>query len=297
MHPQLASGGSYAVVRPDDAPARQVEDDISQGLSVATYAGREHGAVHLETAVVALSPGGSVAGHKHPYEESFYILDGQGYVAIADQSYQLRKGDFGFAPLAHPHAWSNPFQEPLRWLRVRSPQPRLIGDNPGTYPSPGLAIPTGGPAIASESVHQRFVGHFEDSQVPPPGPISMPGYHGYNIRNVSIRMMVDDLLGAQHHTLFVVEFIPSTETGMSAKEHFHPFEEIYYFVAGAARGRVGGEACLVEAGDLVFAGVNTSHGFTTEGDVPVRWIEAQAPKPPPSNGTIFEADWLEAPNG
>lgn len=120
----------------------------------------------------------------------------------------------------------------------------------------------------------------------------MPGYHGYNIRNVSVRMMVDELLGAQHHTLFIVEFIPSTVEGMSAKEHFHPFEETYYFTAGAAEGRVGGEPCSVRAGDLVFAGVNTSHGFTNQGDVPVRWIEAQAPKPPPSSGTIFESDWL-----
>ncbi len=48
----------------------------------------------------------------------------------------------------------------------------------------------------------------------------------------------------------------------------------------------------MEAGDLVFAGVNTSHGFTNDGAVPVRWIEAQAPIPPSMHGTIFEADWL-----
>jgi mannose-6-phosphate isomerase-like protein (cupin superfamily) len=176
---------------------------------------------------------------------------------------------------------------------VRAPQPRPIGKALGTYPVPDLGPANSGRPIESESVGQRFVGHFDDSRVPPPGPLAMPGYRGYNIRNVSIRMMVDQLLGAQQHTLFVVEFEPSTvRDGMSAKEHFHPFEEIYYFLAGTADGRLGGEPVHVEAGDLVFAGVNTSHGFTNNGDVPMRWIEAQAPMPPAMHGTMFEADWM-----
>jgi mannose-6-phosphate isomerase-like protein (cupin superfamily) len=292
MEQRTATGTSYAIVRPEDAPPRPVQSPLTAGLEVAIYAGREHGAIHLETAVATLAPGGSIGGHIHPFEESFFVLEGRGFIAIADTSYALRPGDFGFAPMAYPHAWNNPHDEPLRWLRVRAPQPRPIGESRGTYLYPDLAPPGAGRKIGVESADQRFVGHFDDDQVPPPGPLSMPGYHGYNIQNVSVRMMVDELLGAQHHTLFVVEFIPSTVEGMSAKEHFHPFEETYYFVAGAADGRVGGVPCSVGAGDLAFAGVNTSHGFTNNGDVPVRWIEAQAPKPPPSNGTIFETDWL-----
>lgn len=292
MERRTAAGSSYAFVRPHDVTGHVVEDGVSDGLEVAVYAGREHGAIHLEAAIATLAPGGTIGGHMHPFEESFFVLEGRGLVVIGDMGYEVRAGDFGFAPLAYPHAWNNPFEAPLRWLRVRAPQPRPIGPRHGTYSVPHLQPPTSGRPIGIESVGQRFVGHFDHSQLPPPGPLSMPGYHGYNIRNVSVRMMVDELLGAQHHTLFVVEFIPSSETGMSAKEHFHPFEEIYYFTAGAAEGRVGGEPCSVGAGDLVFAGVNTSHGFTNQGDVPVRWIEAQAPKPPASNGSIFEADWL-----
>lgn len=120
----------------------------------------------------------------------------------------------------------------------------------------------------------------------------MPGYQGYNIRNVSIRMMVDELLGARQHTLFIVQFEPSTvTTGMSAKEHYHPFEEIYAFTHGSADGLLAGEPITASAGDVVFAGVNTSHGFTNNGDVPMRWIEAQAPMPPSMHGTLFEEDW------
>ena len=293
MERKTSAGGAYAITRAADVTNEPVGDEVSEGLEVAVYAGRDQGASHLEASIATLSPGGSIRGHVHPFEESFYVLEGRGFISIGDSSYQLGPGDFGYVPLAYPHAWGNSFTEPLRWLRVRSPQPRPIGDRHGTYPSRDVAVPTSGRPVVSESVHQRFLGHFDDSQVPPPGPISMPGYHGYNIQNVSIRMMIDELLGAQHHTLFVVEFIPSTVQGMSAKEHFHPFEEIYYFVSGSADGVVGGDPCSVGQGDMVFAGVNTSHGFTNNGEVPVRWIEAQAPKPPASNGTIFESDWLE----
>lgn len=280
-----------ALVRPGDVEFRW-QATVAEGLEVGVSIGPDQGAVHLEAAVSLLHPGGTVGGHRHPFEESFFVLEGEGLVSIGDQSFRLRPGDFGFAPVGYPHAWSNPGVTPLRWLRLRAPQPRPIGDSYATYPHPDLKPPTDGRPIEVESADQRYVGHFDDSQVPPPGPIAMPGYAGYNIRNVSIRMMVDGLLGARHHTLFIVQFEPSTvPTGMSAKEHFHPFEEIYYFTHGAAAGLVAGEPIHPEAGDCVFAGVNTSHGFTNTGDVPMRWIEAQAPMPPSMHGTLFEADW------
>lgn len=282
---------AFAIVRSGAIPPL-LAGPPADGLEVSVLVGPRQGAVHLETAIAELAPGGLIGGHLHPFEESFFVLEGEGLLAIGDVSYRLRQGDFGFAPVAHPHAWRNPSDRPLRWLRVRAPQPRVIGERRGTYETSDLDPPSDGRVIASESMPQRFVGHFDDSQVPPPGPLSMPGYHGYNINNVSVRMMVDELLGARQHTLFIVEFEPSTTQGMSAKEHFHPFEEIYYFTHGQANGIVGGEPCSVGAGDVVFAGVNTSHGFTNDGTVPMRWVEAQAPIPPAAHGTIFEADWL-----
>lgn len=120
----------------------------------------------------------------------------------------------------------------------------------------------------------------------------MPGYHGHNIRDIAIRMMVDDILGAVHHTLFMVEFARGDRQGvLSAKEHFHPFEEIYYLVEGAARGTLDGQTVDVAAGDLIWTGTNSSHGFVNLGPGPVRWLEVQAPAPPRSNAMQFEDDW------
>lgn len=283
----------HAIVRPEDAitenPAIHAD-----GLSISRMLGPEQGAMHLAAATSLLDAGGSVPGHEHPFEESFFVLSGRVVVTIGDVSYELGEGDFGFAPLGVPHAWSNPFSESAEWLRVRAPAPRTDGRTVSSRPVDGFTTAASGPTVDANAPNQRYVGHFDDSQVPPPGPIAMPGYRGYGINNVSIRMLVDEFIGAEHHTLFIVQFEPAEV--FSAKEHFHPYEELYYFTHGAADGIVGGEPCRVEAGDLVFAGVNATHGFTNAGDVPVRWIEAQSPKPTPRHGTLFVHDWPADPS-
>jgi quercetin dioxygenase-like cupin family protein len=251
------------------------------------------GSVHMEVALSELAPGDTIAGHLHPFEESFYVLSGRALIAIDGQRHALVTGDFGFAPVATPHAWSNPYDEPVRWLRVRAPQPRRIGDVTGTYRNRDLPVPVDGRPVDEQDPRSRFVGHFAPIDLGAPGPLSMPGYHGHNIRDIAIRMMVDDILGAVHHTLFMVQFAPSDhgEEMLSAKEHFHPFEEIYYLVAGSARGTLDGQTVDVTAGDLIWMGTNSSHGFVNLGDEPVRWLEVQAPAPPRSHALIFEDDW------
>jgi len=279
----------YEVVRDGDAAWETApHGDARQAVLLSAA----HGSVHMEVALVELPAGGTIPGHMHPFEESFFMLSGAALVAIDGQSYAIDTHDFGFAPVAAAHAWSNPHGSPARWLRVRAPQPRRIGRTTATYPRDDQAVPTAGLAPDEADPRARFVGHFSDVDLGPPGPLAMPGYHGHNIRDISIRMMVDDILGAEHHTLFVVQFAPSGHGEvLSAKEHFHPFEEIYYLVEGSARGTLDGETVDVEAGDLVWMGTGSSHGFVNLGDGPVRWLEVQAPAPPRSHAMFFEDDW------
>ena len=51
------------------------------------------------------------------------------------------------------------------------------------------------------------------------------------------------------------------------------------------------ETVDVAAGDLVWMGTGSSHGFVNLGDGPVRWLEVQAPPPPRSHAMFFEDDW------
>lgn len=267
------------------------------GTTERVLIGRNNGAVHLEISEVIVASRAEVPGHRHPFEESFYVLSGSGVVTIGTTAYSVTADDFGLVPLGAPQAWANPTDEPLQLLRVRSPQPRhMRGEEPTYFTDDAVPQQTGiEPPRAVASPH-RPVGRFEDSQLPPPGPLNMKGYRGPRIGGVSIWMLVDELVGAIHHTMFIVEF-ESGGDRRPAGDHFHPFEEAYYFTAGSAIAHLEGEDVPVSAGDLVFCGVNALHGYSVTSEGPMRWIEVQSPAPPPNGATFFPDDWHSDADG
>lgn len=298
------AGAAYAPrplgIRRGDA-LRFVErhpSEPGEGIRVAPFLGPDDGAAHLSIAIVELEPGGHVIGHRHPFEESFFVLEGDPLLAVADHRYALRPQDFGLVPHAVGHAWSNPSGRRVRMLRVHAPQPRPIGGRGmwGVFEAPETRVPTRGEAVDELDPAKPYAGHFDPADMAPPGSISMPGYHGANVQNVQIRMMVDDLLGARHHAMFVVRFTPGVVDDAplkTAKEHFHPFEEIYYLISGRTQVFCDGEQDLAGTGDLVFAPVGASHGFAALGTAPLCWIEVQSPMPPASGGFTFHDDWAQ----
>lgn len=265
----------------------------SEGFSTAKLVDSEDGSTHLELSVCQLDPGGWVGGHLHPFEESFYILEGSAQLGIDGAAYDLVTDDFGFVPVATPHAWRNPYDVPVRWYRIRSPQPREIGRSHGTFPVTEYQIATNSRTVDESDPTVRFVGHFDDADLNAPGPLAMPGYHGNNVRDISVRMMVDDVLGAIHHTHFMIQFAPRLEAGLSGSAHFHDFEEAYFLLAGKGDVTLEGEVFHMQAGDLVWQSSATMHGWVNRGDVPLRFIELQAPRPPSSNAVVFENSWQE----
>lgn len=263
---------------------------VADGLEVAVMAGPDQGSVHLEVALSRLAPGGLIRGHRHFYEESFYVLEGKVLVSIDGHQFDLVADDFGLIPAGVPHAWSNPAQDTVTWFRMRSPQPRPIAETMGTFLTDAVSIPTLGEPVGDPHPAVRYVGHFAEHHLPPPGPISMRGYRGPNLKNVAIWMLVDDLIGAVHHTMFIVQFLPGSTTHPSG-DHFHPFEEAYFFLRGSAIAYLDGRELEVKAGDLVFAATNALHGYRMTSEDPVRWIEVQAPAPTPSGAFIFPSQW------
>lgn len=281
----------YHVTRRDQR--RWTDVETVPGLRECVLIGAEQGAAHLELSLCRLAAGATITPHMHPYEESWYVMSGAGVRMVAGLEYEVATGDFGFAGVGIGHS-VRAGAEPLEWLSVRAPRP------PDRWMS--RTVRTGevaGDRMGRPDEHDprhRYVGHFSDADLAPYGRISMPGYHGPNIRSISIRMLVDSLLGAQHHTLFVVEFAPNAGAGNAAKEHYHPFEEIYFLLSGKARGTLDGEEVPVAAGDLVWVGVDSTHGFVNEHDEPVRWLEVQSPVPPGSDAFFFPEDWKGLPS-
>ena len=280
----------HAVVRRDEMT--YADDPSVPGISTAPLVGASTGSVHIDQALCRLDGGQRSAPSFNAFEESWYVLEGSGRVSVGDLTVEASPGAYGVIPVAVPFAFEAG-DGGMSWLRVRAPQPRTTDPRCGVRPATNWA-PASAVTLPSETdPRSRWCGVFRDADMGPYGPLSMPGYHGPNIKSIFVRMLVDELLGATQHTLFMVEFGPQATKGKAATEHYHPFEETYYLLSGSATGTLDGEVVEVSAGDLVWTGVNGTHGFVNEGDVPVRWLEVQAPVPPSAHAFYFPSDWEE----
>jgi quercetin dioxygenase-like cupin family protein len=253
------------------------------GYTRASLVDAAAGAVHSGLGVSRLEASGHVDPHVHSYEEAFFILEGSVLLSLDGRAFELEACDYGVVQVGAGHAW-RALGSGARWLEICSPQPRL---NPrdtfflgGTAPAAGRR-----PDFADPTV--RWLGRFEDAQMPPPSPLQMDGYSGGNVEGISLKMMVDRTLGAQHLTMFMVEFQP----GGAGNVHDHPMEECYFLLAGEADTLLDGQPGHVGAGDAVWTSVGGTHGFFNNGKVPVRWIETQAPQPPGQQAFRFARDW------
>jgi len=104
---------------------------------------------------------------------------------------------------------------------------------------------------------------------------------------ITVKMMVDSDLGAQLTTMFMVHYDPDGVAG----QHDHPFEETYFFLEGHAEATFDGESYELGPGDVAWAGVGCVHSFRNHGRGPLRWLETQAPQPPPRHSYRFARDW------
>lgn len=271
-----------------------IDSPDNLGLREALLVGASNGAHHLEVRLCELAPGATLGGHRHPFEESWFVFSGAGHVSLSGLEYEVGAGDYGFAPVGVAHALAAT-EGPLRWLSVRAPKaPAFEGARSSIAAVPPSGEKLGRPSETDPRHH--YVGHFREEDVAPFADLAMPGYHGPNITNISIRMMVDRLLGAQHHTLFMASIAPRSGPGHAAREHYHPFEEIYYFVSGGMRGMLDGKEEFVGEGDLVWVSTDATHGFVNERDEPARWLEVQSPVPPDAQAFFFPDDWRSLPD-
>lgn len=283
----------YALVRKDDITYDDVDLDHAKGLRLAPIVGPSQGSVHMQVVRSELAGQGQISPHYHAYEESFFVQSGNPVVHVFGGSWALEEGHFGVIPVGVVHSWSNPTDQPAEWLRIRAPQPRAIGKaTEGTFAA-SSAMPQGTPRapIPGEPT-MRHMGQFLEDQIPPPGPVALRGINAYQVRNVSIRLMVDDTIGARHHIVFFGQMMTGPGTGPVPPAHWHPFEETYCFVQGRATAVLDGDEHDIGAGDVVFAGVNASHTFRPYGDEHLRWIETQVPRPPDQDSMFLEGQWL-----
>ena len=256
-------------------------------------------AVHTGFLISELDAGGEIPWHVHSFEESFYIIAGTGVIDTAEGSFRVSEGSYGVVPIAMPHRWRNDGETPVRWAEMQAPAPRSAYQD-DTFlvmrPEPVEERASTGSArvVDVRDPRNRYFGKITPSQMDPSKQsqdllevtasmrTALLVYGGINVK-----MMVDSDLGAQLATMFMVQYDPDGATG----PHDHPFEETYFFLEGQAEATFDGKPVVLGAGDIAWAGVGCPHSFRNLGGGPLRWLETQAPQPPPRYSYRFARDW------
>lgn len=275
---------------------------VSSGLARQRIVGPDQGAVHTDLTVATLASGGWIAPHVHSYEEALYVLQGELLLGLGATTHRLVAGDYALMPTGLRHALGNTGAEQLRLLSLNSPQKHdPTSGRQDTFFEAAQDLASMDAAARRPSFGDptlRLVGHYEGTppqsealaiepatargRAPAGMDSAILAYSG-----ISVRMLVDRGFGADHVTMFTVDY----EVGGAAQAHDHPFEEAYVFLDGEIEGELDGRHYTLRAGDIVFAGVGSVHGFYNTSPGRVRWIETQAPQPPARQAYRWVASW------
>ena len=262
----------------------------SSGLARQRFIGWPEGAVHTDLSAIVLHPGGWLAPHVHSYEEALYILEGDMLFLIGERVHRVTGGDYTLMPTGMRHGLANTGTRPVRFISLNSPQKQDPDSGRTDTYFEGAQDVAAWEAIAERPPFGdptlRLVGHYDGTgpqlealavkdpargRAPAGADTAILAYSG-----ISVKMLVDRNLGADHVTMFTVDY----ELGGSAQQHDHPFEEAYVFLAGEVEGELDGRIYTFRPGDFAFAPVGSVHGFYNTGSERVRWLETQAPQPP-----------------
>jgi len=264
----------------------------SSGFTRAAAVDEAGGSVQMGFGLCRLEAGGTIDTHVQSFEESFHVLEGEVVIDTAEGSVRMVAGDYGVVPVGGPHAWRNVSSAPVVWADMQAPMPRERFDYDTYFPSPL----TPGDAFDVDPRDPRTLsfGHIEGDNMDPAKQTQDMLAVSASMRTallvysgITVKMMVDTDLGAQLQTMFMVQYEPNGLAG----RHDHPLEEAYLILEGDVEATFDGEAYRLQPGDIAWAGVGCVHSFTNVGDGIVRWLETQAPAPPPRHSYRFSRDW------
>jgi quercetin dioxygenase-like cupin family protein len=287
----------HLVLRAQDIRPALAYEGHGVGFARAPLVDRACGSVHTGLGLCQLDAGGQIDTHVHSYEESFYVLEGEPTLILDCHGYKLAPGACGLIPLGVPHAWLGDVKGRARWIDMQTPIPRAAGERADTFfLGPPMVSQLAPMDIRDPRSRHLFRMVDDDIQVDklkigsrPDAPkvsasmaTALLAYSG-----IAVKMLVDQRLGAQLHTMFMVEYQP----GGVAHPHDHPLEEAYYILEGEVEATAGDQRFTLKAGDLFWTGVGCVHAFYNTSGGTVRWLETQSPQPPAQHSYRFSRDW------
>jgi quercetin dioxygenase-like cupin family protein len=93
------------------------------GIAVKMLVDQRLDAALLTMFMVEYQPGGVAHPHDHPFEETYYILEGEVEAVADDKRYTLSPGDLFWTGVGSVHAFYNTSGNTVRWLETQAPQP------------------------------------------------------------------------------------------------------------------------------------------------------------------------------
>ncbi|HZD22029.1 MAG TPA: cupin domain-containing protein [Acidimicrobiia bacterium] len=264
----------------------------SDGYSAAEVVDEPGGSTQMGFRMGRLQPGGHVSTHIHSFEESLYVVEGELAVDTPEGSYRLVTGDYALIPVGTTHAFRNVSETDVSFAEMKAPLPRERFGYDTQFPP---AITQTDPVpIDVRDPRNRYFGHIDPENMDPGKQTQDRLALSASMRTallvysgISVKMMVDTDLGADLSTMFMVQYEP----GGFAGAHDHPLEETYLIVEGQVEATFDAETHRLGPGDVAWAGVGCVHEFRNVGDGIVRWLETQAPAPPPRHSYRFARDW------
>jgi quercetin dioxygenase-like cupin family protein len=249
------------------------------------------GAVQMGFRIARLDPGGYLDAHVHSFEESIYVMAGSLIADTTEGSVELSAGDYGLFPVGTTHALRNASDAVVELAEMKAPLPRERFGFDTQFPE---ALEPGPPRpIDVRDPRTRSFGHIDAESMDPSLQTQDRLAVSASMRSallvysgITVKMMVDSDLGADLSTMFMVQYEP----GGFAGPHDHPLEETYLILDGEVDAEFDGSSYRLGPGDLAWAGVGCVHGFRSTGGR-VRWLETQAPQPPPRHSYRFARDW------
>jgi quercetin dioxygenase-like cupin family protein len=283
---------SYRLVRREDVEPAEALPGRSSGLRSCRLVDGSLGSTHMALTLVSLSAG-HVDTHVHSYETGLYVLEGEPVLYLGDHGVQLRPGACGVVPVGVPHAFRA--EGSGLWLEMAAPRPRQDASDT-FFLSPAPETPAEPLDVRDPRNRNLFLlgeGEMDLDVLKRGASVAAPtvsasmatavlAYSG-----IAVKMLVDQRLDAQLHTMFMVDYQP----GACAHPHDHPFEESYYMLEGEVDVVADGDRHTLRPGDFFWTATGCVHAFYEEQGRHVRWLETSAPGPPPRHSYRFERDW------
>lgn len=267
-------------------------EGASSGYTVDAVVDEAANSTQMGFRVARLDGGGHVGTHVHSWEESVYVISGDLVVDTPEGGFALTEGDYGLLPVGMTHGFRNTSGEVAVFAEMQAPLPRERFGYDTQFPMP-LDVSEPAP-IDVRDPRNRYFGHIDPENMDPALQTQDRLALSASMRTallvysgISVKMMIDSDLGADLSTMFMVQY----EQGGFAGAHDHPLEETYLILDGEVEAKFDGLSYELGPGDVAWAGVGCVHEFRNIGDGIVRWLETQAPMPPPRHSYRFARDW------